>query len=168
VLAQLRPRLAAPLIHRIDDCVRDGRDLWFNNHQQDRRCGWIHADLRPECVLLGKPGVAFLGFEGIGWGCCAYDLASLLFAWVERADYPALREALLRGYADRAKELLPSLEALVSFQALRGACVLARASGPWPGARRPRSGTPHELDAIVRRLARVAEQCGARGERELP
>jgi Ser/Thr protein kinase RdoA (MazF antagonist) len=60
--------------------------------------GLIHADLHLGNALFDRGGVKLIDFDDCGTGSRLYELAVALWELRERPDYPAFREALLKGY----------------------------------------------------------------------
>jgi Ser/Thr protein kinase RdoA (MazF antagonist) len=73
----------------------------------------IHADLHPRNVLITADGAAVIDFDDAGFGWHLYDLAVALVWYQDEARFPALRDAVVRGYrsvrplADADLALLP-------------------------------------------------------------
>lgn len=87
--------------------------------QEPEMVGLIHADLHQENFLFYRGEVRAIDFDDCGYGHFLYDLAVTLREMRSRQDYPALREALLRGYR-RIRPLASEYEEyLESFFALR-------------------------------------------------
>ncbi len=61
--------------------------------------GLIHADLVRENVLVDGNDLRMIDFDDGGWGFRLFDVATALFKNREEPDYPALKSALLEGYA---------------------------------------------------------------------
>jgi len=81
--------------------------------------GLIHADLHQYNLLFSGDTVRAIDFDDCGFGPLLYDLAVPLTMLQGRAEYPALRAALLDGYR-RVRPLPPEQEAyLDTFMALR-------------------------------------------------
>jgi len=76
--------------------------------------GFVHGDLHQWNLLFARDVAGAIDFSDCGWGHHAFELAAplqFLRHWLtdqhdHRAQYPRLRDALLRGYADVAP--LPS------------------------------------------------------------
>ncbi|HEX8600480.1 MAG TPA: phosphotransferase [Chloroflexia bacterium] len=81
--------------------------------------GLIHADLHQYNLIFSRGTVRAIDFDDCGFGPLLYDLAVPLTMLQGRAEYPALRAALLRGYR-RVRPLSDEHEAyLDTFIALR-------------------------------------------------
>jgi Ser/Thr protein kinase RdoA (MazF antagonist) len=81
--------------------------------------GLIHADLHQYNLLFEREAVRAIDFDDCGFGPLLYDLAVPLTMLQERAEYPSLRAALLRGYR-QVRPLSTEHEAYVdTFMALR-------------------------------------------------
>jgi len=80
--------------------------------------GLIHADALRENIMQDARGLTLIDLDDSGFGWRLYDLAVALSQGIEDADYPALRNAILQGYADtrplpdRAEELFALFAAL--------------------------------------------------------
>jgi len=61
--------------------------------------GLIHADIVRENIFVRKGTVAFIDFDDCGFGFRLFDLATALLRNRREPSYPALRQALLEGYA---------------------------------------------------------------------
>jgi Ser/Thr protein kinase RdoA (MazF antagonist) len=71
--------------------------------------GLVHADCHPGNIVFDAGAVGLIDFEDLGWGSFVYDMASMLFGALERADYPAVVSAFCAGYA-RARPLARDIE----------------------------------------------------------
>lgn len=60
--------------------------------------GLIHADLHYGNLLFARSTVRAIDFDDCGFGPYLYDLAVMLSAILDWAEYPALRAGLLAGY----------------------------------------------------------------------
>ncbi len=60
--------------------------------------GLIHADLVRENVLVVDDRIGLLDFDDGGWGYRLFDLATTLLKFLDVPNFPALKDALLRGY----------------------------------------------------------------------
>ncbi|MEO6457283.1 MAG: phosphotransferase [Chloroflexia bacterium] len=81
--------------------------------------GLIHADLHYGNLLFARGAVRAIDFDDCGFGPHLYDLAVMLSAILDWAEYPALRAGLLAGYR-RVRPLQVEHEAhLDTFIALR-------------------------------------------------
>lgn len=76
--------------------------------------GLIHADAVTENVMLCDDTLALIDFDDGGWGFRDFDLATVLLRQATAPDYPALRAALLAGYARPA----PALDLMLMLRAL--------------------------------------------------
>lgn len=63
--------------------------------------GLIHADAITENVMVAGDELILIDFDDGGWGFRDFDLATVLMRQLDAPDYPALRAALLQGYAAR-------------------------------------------------------------------
>jgi Ser/Thr protein kinase RdoA (MazF antagonist) len=84
----------------LDDVARQLRAPLAKLAAKPDAMGLIHADLLAKNVIFHGDTLAALDFEFCGWGFYLYDLAPLLWQLKgERAsDYPALEDAMWRGY----------------------------------------------------------------------
>lgn len=60
--------------------------------------GLIHYDLHTGNFLFTEKAAHAIDFDELGFGYYLFDLAHLLFEFVERPDYPAFRQAALEAY----------------------------------------------------------------------
>jgi Ser/Thr protein kinase RdoA (MazF antagonist) len=84
-------RLASAAIERV---WSDLGELGAGND----RFGLIHADIHQWNYLFWRSGTKLLDFNNVGYAHYLYDLAVTLDNLLDRADYPALRNALVQGY----------------------------------------------------------------------
>lgn len=106
------------------------------------RWGFLHGDLHPWNLLHHQGRVGAIDFSDSGWGWFAQDLAACL-QWLQqpvaglgdlRPTYPALRAALLEGYA-AVRPLPPDTEAwLDTLILLRRFTTLQWMIDDWPRA----------------------------------
>ncbi|MGB8812216.1 MAG: phosphotransferase [Paracoccaceae bacterium] len=61
--------------------------------------GPIHADVLRENVLVNKESLSLIDFDDSGIGFRLYDLGTVLSQNLYEPDYPAIRDALVDGYA---------------------------------------------------------------------
>lgn len=95
-LRRLARLAASRLVRELDGFARSA-DLY----------GFVHGDLHPWNLLFTRDSAGAIDFSDCGWGHYALDLASVLqylrFPFAgnhdHRAQYPALKAALLEGYA---------------------------------------------------------------------
>jgi Ser/Thr protein kinase RdoA (MazF antagonist) len=86
--------------------------------------GLIHGDLHQGNYLFHHGAVRAIDFDDCGYSYFLYDLGTTLAEIYRRADYPALRAALLRGYG-RLRPLPPAPERVLhTFVILRCLQVL--------------------------------------------
>ena len=76
--------------------------------------GLIHADAITENVMIDGDTLMLIDFDDGGWGFRAFDLATVLMRQLTAPDYPALRAALVQGYA----RPMPALDLLLMLRAL--------------------------------------------------
>lgn len=65
--------------------------------------GLIHADIITENVLIDGDAVSLIDFDDGGWGFRMFELATFLMRFLDQPTYPALRQALLKGYEKRSQ-----------------------------------------------------------------
>lgn len=58
----------------------------------------IHADLHPRNVVVNDTQAAVIDFDDTGFGWHQYDLAVALVAYQQHPEFPAFRDACIRGY----------------------------------------------------------------------
>jgi Ser/Thr protein kinase RdoA (MazF antagonist) len=81
--------------------------------------GLIHGDLHQGNYLFHHGAVRAIDFDDCGYSYFLYDLGTTIANIHKRADYPALRAALLRGYG-RLRPLPPEPERVLhTFMILR-------------------------------------------------
>ena len=66
--------------------------------QSSRSLTLIHADLHPGNLLVHDEQLYLIDFDDAAWGYEPYDIATALYHQQSRADYLALRAALVEGY----------------------------------------------------------------------
>lgn len=81
-------------------------------------CGLIHADAITENVMVAGDDLVLIDFDDGGWGFRDFDLATVLMRQLDAPDYPALRAALLDGYAARRRVDPGALDLLILCRAL--------------------------------------------------
>jgi len=96
--------------------------------------GLIHADLHHGNLLFDGDRLNLIDFDDVCWSYWLYDFAAALVYELPNAEYPAVRDAMLEGYA-RHRPLPPLTEELLNpFLQLRLAGVsnwiLSRADNP--------------------------------------
>lgn len=79
--------------------------------------GLIHADLVRENVLVDGSTIRMIDFDDGGFGYRLFDIATVLLKNLEEPDYPALKEALLGGYAGHRPLDLSLLELFIALRA---------------------------------------------------
>jgi Ser/Thr protein kinase RdoA (MazF antagonist) len=80
--------------------------------------GLIHADALTENTMVHDGQLALIDFDDGGWGFRDFELATVLMRQLYAPDYPALREALLDGYATRRKVDPATLDLFILLRAL--------------------------------------------------
>ncbi|MFQ0812520.1 homoserine kinase [Brucella anthropi] len=116
--------------------------------------GLIHADLVRENVFVRDGAVAFIDFDDCGFGFRLFDLATVLLRNRREPDYPALRAALLDGYAAVRPRLAREFGHLPLFLLLRALTYIG-----WAAAR-------PELPDNLARLSRYVADVRALAEEE--
>jgi Ser/Thr protein kinase RdoA (MazF antagonist) len=94
-------RMAA-VVRRAHEQLGEGHDVF----------GMIHGDLHQGNYLFHKGEVRAIDFDFCGWGHYAYDIGVCFSAGQRHLEYPALRQAFLRGYK-RQRALSSEEEALL-------------------------------------------------------
>jgi Ser/Thr protein kinase RdoA (MazF antagonist) len=80
--------------------------------------GLIHADALSENVLIDDGRLSLIDFDDGGWGFRDFELATFLMRFLTAPDYPALRAALLAGYAQRRAVDADTLDLFILLRAL--------------------------------------------------
>lgn len=80
--------------------------------------GLIHADALSENILIHEGALSLIDFDDGGWGFRDFDLATFLMRFLPASDYPALRAALLKGYATRRAVDPGTLDLFILLRAL--------------------------------------------------
>ena len=112
--------------------------------------GLIHADLVPANVMISDNALHVIDFDDGGFGFRLFEVATALLKHRSAPDYPALEDALIRGYAS----LRPlDITQLPLFLALRAATYvgwnITRTEEDDTGARNARFVA--EADDLIRR-----------------
>jgi Ser/Thr protein kinase RdoA (MazF antagonist) len=102
---------------QFDEVARRMRTVMAELGSQSDAFGLIHADLHLENALFDGDAVRVIDFDDCGFGYWLYDIAVPLWDNRSRADYTAIRAALLEGYGDHRE--LPDLTHLDDFIATR-------------------------------------------------
>lgn len=80
--------------------------------------GLIHADALSENILIHDGALSLIDFDDGGWGFRDFELATFLMRFLGAPDYPALRAALLEGYARRRMVDPGTLDLFILLRAL--------------------------------------------------
>ena len=80
--------------------------------------GLIHADALSENILIHDGALSLIDFDDGGWGFRDFELATFLMRFLPAPDYPALRAALLDGYATRRTVDPDTLDLFILLRAL--------------------------------------------------
>lgn len=94
---------------------RARRDL--DAHSDTLDFGLIHADLVPNNVLIAEDGISLIDFDDGGFGYRLFDVATVLLKISGRADFLALKEALIQGYHARRSLDMTGLDLLMAIRA---------------------------------------------------
>lgn len=92
--------------------------------------GLIHADLVRENVFVNQGTVAFIDFDDCGFGFRLFDIATVLLRNRREPSYPAIRTALLDGYAAIRPAMAAEFAHLPLFLLLRSLTYIG-----WAGSR---------------------------------
>ncbi|TDD43125.1 aminoglycoside phosphotransferase [Kribbella antibiotica] len=109
--------LPPPVRAQYDEIARRMRVIFADLGETTDSFGLIHADLHLENALFNGNAVHLIDFDDCGLGYWLYDIAVPLWDNRYRDNYPALRAALLEGYAEHRQ--LPDLTHLNAFIATR-------------------------------------------------
>jgi Ser/Thr protein kinase RdoA (MazF antagonist) len=80
--------------------------------------GLIHADALSENILIHEGRLSLIDFDDGGWGFRDFELATFLMRFLPAPDYPAMRAALLAGYAARRVVDPATLDLFILLRAL--------------------------------------------------
>lgn len=108
----------------IDDVCRRARNDLEKLGKSPDCYGLIHADLVPENLLKCDTGLMLLDFDDAGYGWHLFELATALYFYVGRSEYPALRDSIIAGYQSVRPLSAFHLDNLELFLALRGLTYL--------------------------------------------
>jgi Ser/Thr protein kinase RdoA (MazF antagonist) len=118
--------------------------------------GLIHGDLHQWNYLFHQGEMRAIDFDDCGYSYFLYDLGPTLAEVYERADYPALRAALLRGYGG-LRPLPPEPERVLhTFVILRCLQIMMWVveSRDHPAFQEWRKWIPHDLGKLRELLAK--------------
>lgn len=118
--------------------------------------GLIHADLVRENVFVKDGVVAFIDFDDCGFGLRLFDIATTLLRNRHEPDYPAIRDALLRGYVSVRPAMAAEFVLLPLFLLLRALTYIG-----WAGSR---PELPDSADRLRRYVAEALELATRLGE----
>jgi Ser/Thr protein kinase RdoA (MazF antagonist) len=113
----------------------------------------IHADLHPGNVLIDDGRLTVIDFDDTGFGWHMYDLAVALIHQQNRPYFPAVREALFRGYRSVRPLPMEQEAMLPMFLLIRGMAQIG-----WL-YQRPEHSSAEHVDYLRRLRATVADQC---------
>ena len=118
--------------------------------------GWglIHGDLQITNFLLQEGELGAIDFADFGWGFFLYDVAASLLPVRHSSEFPALRDAFLRGYTG-VRPLMPSAKDLLEpFFAARALFILRWTGEFWhlPSVRETAKTTLPFLKGELRRF----------------
>ncbi|SEP80675.1 homoserine kinase [Thalassovita taeanensis] len=121
--------------------VRDRAEACLAALESDLDYGLIHADALSENILVEAGTLSLIDFDDGGYGFRDFDLATFLLRFLDAPDYPALRDALLEGYATRRHVDPEQLELFILLRALT-----------YPGWIIPRLAEPGGADRCTRAI----------------
>ena len=145
------PHLDAPQRRRLDALRHRIHEILRSYRSDAGNYSLIHADLHPANVIVDGPRLHVIDFDDAGFGWHAYDLAVALYAYQESPEYPAIRDALIGGYA-QARPLADDTVAMIPLFLL----IRSLASIGWTAARPEldrNAGRTSWLMALVARTA---------------
>ncbi|MDQ2095875.1 phosphotransferase [Rhodalgimonas zhirmunskyi] len=132
------PDLSAQERALLED-ARDQADIALTG-VGDADYGLIHADILAENMLWDGRRLTFIDFDDGGFGYRDFELATFLLRYVEAPDYPALRAALIEGYAGRRVVNEAELDLFLLLRALTyPGWIMARLGEPGAKARSERA-----------------------------
>ena len=111
--------------------------------------GLIHADLVSANVMVDGDRLHLIDFDDGGFGFRMFDVVTALFKFMEDADYPDLKAALLDGYT-RVRPLAP--DAFDLFTALRAATYVG-----WNISRMDEDGGKARNARFIEKACRCAQ-----------
>lgn len=119
--------------------------------------GTIHADFTPENVLVSGDELVVIDFDDFGEGWYLFDLATVLFWFVQHPRYAEYRSALLSGY--RAERPLSAEEEdlIDLFIVARGYTYLG-----WAATRQETETAAFIIAEIAPLVVRLAAELGER------
>ena len=98
--------------------ARDKADAHLARIEGGLDYGLIHADALSENILIHDGALSLIDFDDGGWGFRDFELATFLMRFLPAPDYPALRAALLDGYATRRAVDPATLDLFILLRAL--------------------------------------------------
>lgn len=122
--------------------ARDKADAHLARIEGAQDFGLIHADAITENVMIHDGRLALIDFDDGGFGFRDFELATVLMRQLSAPDYPALRAALVAGYAARRVVDPATLDLMLMLRALT-----------YPGWIIPRMGEPGGAARSARAIA---------------
>lgn len=98
--------------------ARAKADAHLARIEADLDYGLIHADALSENILIHDGALSLIDFDDGGWGFRDFELATFLMRFLTAPDYPAMRAALLEGYASRRTVDPDTLDFFILLRAL--------------------------------------------------
>jgi len=80
--------------------------------------GLLHADILTENILMDQDRTQLIDFDDGGWGFRDFELATFLMRFLEAPDFPALKAAMIEGYAERRAIAPQTLDFFILLRAL--------------------------------------------------
>lgn len=120
--------------------------------------GLIHADLVRENVFVRNGAVSFIDFDDCGFGFRLFDIATALLRNRREPDFPAIRDALLNGYAAVRPVMRKEFGYLPLFMLLRSLTYIG-----WAGARPDLPDNEERLRRYVDEARELAEELESGG-----
>ena len=118
--------------------------------------GTIHADFTVENVLVSGDDLVVIDFDDFGDGWYLFDLATVLFWFLEHPEYESFRTALLRGYRSERALSTEEERLLDHFLVARGYTYLG-----WAATRTETETAQLLIDEIVPLVVKMARELEA-------